>query len=279
MRRTNWLAAASALAFAATWSLATVGSGADDTTETAKQTENAAKDQASNRDQRSNQQQSSDQRSGRSGDENPQHHAALGVSLAESDGQVRVIAVLPGSPAAQAGLQAGDQIRYVGDQRIRTAQGLAEEIGEYRPDSQVELSIRRDGEKKTLHARLASQESTFRNRERWNRNGNDQGENRRSDDRQANRANRAAYSYGANDDQADAGQLGQQVRTLQQQVARLQQQVNQMQANQGGNRDQNGRPQENRNFDRRQSNERNGQQNRAANRGQQRDRDEDMNDD
>jgi hypothetical protein len=278
MRRTNWLAAASALAFAATWSLATVGSSADDTADKAKQTENSAKEQATSRDQRSNQQQSSDGRGGRSDDENARHHAALGVSLAESDGQVRVVAVLPGSPAAQAGLQAGDQIRYVGDQRIRTAQGLAEEIGEYRPDSQVELSIRRDGEKKTLTARLASQESTFRNRERWNRGNNDQSDNRWNNERQANRANRAAYSYGTADGQADAGQLGQQVRMLQQQVARLQQQVNQLQANQGGNRDQNGRTQDGRNFDRRQSNDWNGQQNRAANRGQQYDRDEDLDD-
>ncbi len=117
-----------------------------------------------------------------------QHHAALGVSLREADGHVTVIAVLPGSPAARAGLQAGDVIRYVGDQRIATAQGLAEEIGEYRPGSQVELSIRRNGEKQTVSARLGSRQSAMRDR-----NPND---------------NRVASNQNARDGQAEGRRMG-----------------------------------------------------------------------
>ncbi len=104
-------------------------------------------------------------------DDDAQHHAALGVSLRESDGRVTVIAVLPGSPAARAGLRNGDVIRYVGDQRIATAAGLAEEIGEYKPGSQVELSIRRNGEKQTLTANLGSRQTLMR--DRINRNRDD----------------------------------------------------------------------------------------------------------
>ena len=77
-----------------------------------------------------------------------QHHAALGISMSDSEGHVRVIAVMPGSPAARAGLQVGDEIRAVGDQRIRTAQGLTEEIEEQQPGATVELSIRRNGERR-----------------------------------------------------------------------------------------------------------------------------------
>jgi hypothetical protein len=228
MRSTKWLAAA--LVFAAGLALPSFGYGAEsDSSNSGKKSTSSADDRSDSQKQSRNQQDSND--------ENAQHHAALGVSLTESDGQVKVIAVLPGSPASRAGLQVGDEIRYVGDQRIRTAEGLAEEIGEYHPGSQVELSIRRDGEKKTLHARLASQESTFSSRERGNRNaGYQSGWN---DNRQANRAQRAAYSYGGNEEQQNASMLSQQVRTLQQQVSRLQQEVNELRMEQSGNRSRN----------------------------------------
>ena len=62
-----------------------------------------------------------------------EHHAALGISMVEKDGHVRVAAVMPGSPAARAGLQVDDEIRAVGDQRIRTTDGLTEEISEQQP--------------------------------------------------------------------------------------------------------------------------------------------------
>jgi membrane-associated protease RseP (regulator of RpoE activity) len=149
-----------------------------------------------------------------SDDDGAVHHAALGVSLNESDGRVTVLAVMPGSPAAKAGLRVGDQIRSVGDERIRTAKGLAEEIAENRPGTQVELSIRRSGEKQTLKATLGAQDSAFG---LW--------------DRQANRE-RTAHSYSPNDRQADAAQqqVRQHIRAIQHQVSELQQEINNLQS-------------------------------------------------
>lgn len=142
-----------------------------------------------------------------------QHHAGLGVSLAQADGAVRVIAVAPGSPAAKAGVRVGDEIRYVNDQRIRT-HGLVDEIGEFRPGERVSLTVERNGEKHILHATLADRNALF-------------------NERQANRG-RTAYSYGPDEMGSQQGSPAQQVQHLQRQVYRLQQQVNAMQAARGG---------------------------------------------
>lgn len=261
MRSAKWLAA-TALFVAACLALPCTGFGADkDSSDSAKKSGTSASERSDsqNQDSARNRQTNND-------DEDAQHHAALGVSLTESDGQVKVIAVLPGSPADRAGLKAGDQIRYVGDQRIRTAQGLAEEIGEYRPGSQVELSIRRDGEKKTMHARLASSQTTFRSRERGNTNANWQNDNRWNEP-QANQNQRAAYSYLESGDQQNASSLSQQVRTLQQRVSRLEQELNMLRTEQNGNRRQ--RVQEELYRDSHRSSDANGQATRTSGRQQQ----------
>ena len=83
--------------------------------------------------QNQNQNQNASNRQNRDEDSDSQHHAVLGVSMDDADGAVHVTAVLPGSPAAKAGLQVGDEIRSVDGDRIRTSQGLAEEIGESAP--------------------------------------------------------------------------------------------------------------------------------------------------
>ena len=109
-------------------------------------------------------------------DDHVHHHAALGVLIGNSQDGVSVVGIIPGSPAELAGLRVGDVIRGVGDQRIRTTQGLTEEIREYTPGSAIDLSIRRDGERRIVTATLASQESTFGNRHQANRmpnSGND----------------------------------------------------------------------------------------------------------
>jgi len=164
-------------------------------------------------------------------DDDAQHHAALGVSLREADGHVTVIAVLPGSPAARAGLQAGDVIRYVGDQRIATAQGLAEEIGEYRPGSQVELSIRRNGEKQTLSARLGSRQSAMRER---NPNDNRVASNQNARDGQAE-GRRMGYSLNPATGQQRA-QVQQRLEDVQQRLSQLQQELNNLKASLNENR-------------------------------------------
>jgi membrane-associated protease RseP (regulator of RpoE activity) len=155
----------------------------------------------------------------------------LGVSLQESDGRVSVTAVMPGSPAAKAGLRVGDQIRYVGDQRIRTAEGLAEEVSEYRPGSQVDLAIRRDGEKQTVTATLGSRRGTSRDQDRFNRNPDQRGYDQGNRDSQANRG-RVVYSYNPvnRENGQPRQQVSQRVRDLQQQVSRIQQELNTLQS-------------------------------------------------
>ncbi len=153
------------------------------------------------------------------------NHAALGVALEEYDGHVRVKAVMPGSPASKAGLRVDDEIRAVGDQKIRTTEGLVEEIGEYQPGKQIELSIRRNGERQTLTAKLASKQQL--SKAGWNRG---QPDNQRRD---------TSYSYRADGQQESPRQLHEQLRSLQQQLSRLQQEIDELQAPKG-NRNQAG---------------------------------------
>jgi len=182
-------------------------------------------------------------------DADAQHHAALGISVADNDGRVRVIAILPASPAAKAGLQVGDEIRYVDDQRIRTAEGLTEEVGEKQPGSNVELSIRRNGERRTVQARLgsaqelnanrgqnnrqyaANDDNNFNNRGNrqngWNQNGWNQNQGQNGWNR-----NRAS-SYDPNTQQGSQS-VNQQIRSLRQQVAQLQQEVDDLRNQQAG---------------------------------------------
>jgi len=177
--------------------------------------DNSRSDRTNNSGQKANQDRSQDQSrqdQDRSNDEDASHHAGLGVSLLEQDGHVNVIAVMPGSPAAKAGVRVGDEIRYVNDDRIRTAQALAEEISENRPGAQIELSIRRNGEKQTLKATLGSQEA-FGGRQRDGRE-------------------RSSYSYGSNDRQSDQTQqqLRQRLQDIQRQAAQLHQEISELQA-------------------------------------------------
>ncbi len=185
-------------------------------------------------------------------DDDAQHHAALGVSLRESDGHVTVIAVLPGSPAARAGLRNGDVIRYVGDQRIATAAGLAEEIGEYKPGSQVELSIRRNGEKQTLTANLGSRQSLMRDRINRNRDdarmANNQVTYNQNDPNNRGNAQtdgrRMRYSL----DPANGGQrqqVDQRIQNLQQRLSQVQQELNNLRASLNDNRQTNDNGQSN----------------------------------
>lgn len=166
-------------------------------------------------------------------DDDAQHHGSLGISMREDDGRVTVIAVMPGSPAAKAGLRVGDQIRFVGDQRIATAQGLADEVAEYRPGSRVDLAIRRNGEKQTVSVTLGSRQSWAGQQDRFNQNAHNANPPM---DRQANRqlqdGNRRLYSYnnGRQQNEQSQQQLANRVSTLQQQLSQLQQELNSVRA-------------------------------------------------
>lgn len=78
----------------------------------------------------------------------------LGIQGRESsDGQL-VVAVEPGSPADDGGLQANDLITAVDDQRLSADLPLMNALYDYRPGDQVTLTVRRGGATETLTVTL-----------------------------------------------------------------------------------------------------------------------------
>lgn len=81
----------------------------------------------------------------------------LGEQLAEyfgaEDGGVLVTSVREGSPAADAGLRAGDVILRVDDERVENPRDLVREIGDS-DAGEIELRILRDGQERTIRATL-----------------------------------------------------------------------------------------------------------------------------
>jgi len=83
---------------------------------------------------------------------------ALGVR--ETGGAV-VTKVEPGTPAAKSGLQAGDIIVSVNGRPIASSSDLRNQIGLMRMDSDVELAVIRDNERRTIRTRLAKSDRTL----------------------------------------------------------------------------------------------------------------------
>jgi serine protease Do len=66
---------------------------------------------------------------------------------------------MPGTPAANAGLQAGDVITKVNGQEVKDSGDLTRQIGLMKPGDKVELAFFRDGVEKTAAVTLASQQT------------------------------------------------------------------------------------------------------------------------
>jgi hypothetical protein len=92
------------------------------------------------------------------GEDHVRHHGALGVLLSKSDEGVLVVGVISGSAAARSGLRSGDEIRFVGDQRIRTIPELTDTVGGYKPGTPVDLIISRNGKRQVVEATLGARE-------------------------------------------------------------------------------------------------------------------------
>jgi hypothetical protein len=74
----------------------------------------------------------------------------LGLELAEKDGAVTIKAVLPKTPAAAAGLKAGDRIERFEGRPIRTLGDLYRLARRVTPGQEVSIDIRRGGESKEI---------------------------------------------------------------------------------------------------------------------------------
>ena len=79
----------------------------------------------------------------------------VGVESATDGGRgVRVVRVVPGSPAEDAGLETGDIITKVDDTEIGDASELVRTIGSHDPGDTVTIAYERDGESSTVEATL-----------------------------------------------------------------------------------------------------------------------------
>lgn len=76
----------------------------------------------------------------------------LGVRV--DTGTVRVRDIEPGTPAARAGLQAGDELVRIGSLQPRTFDEVAEHISSFRPGSRLRVEVRRGAETKAFTVRL-----------------------------------------------------------------------------------------------------------------------------
>jgi len=79
----------------------------------------------------------------------------LGKLLPENQG-VMIQAVVPDSPAAQAGLEPFDIILSFNDQQLYSAKQLAGLVAASKPDDEVTLNIVRNGSKQTVKVKLGS---------------------------------------------------------------------------------------------------------------------------
>jgi S1-C subfamily serine protease len=88
--------------------------------------------------------------------------AALGVTLSRGTaGSVRVLAVVPNSPAAKAGVKMGDRITAVNDEPVAGYKDVIRLLGDDQPGDRVRLKVDRYGLQGTLLATLEGGQQVF----------------------------------------------------------------------------------------------------------------------
>ena len=97
----------------------------------------------------------------------PQRRAALGVRLGNSDrGGVDVLEVYPNGPAAQAGVQEGDQIISVDGQKVSAYDDVTRRLRAHQANDTVQLTLKRNGQTRKLQVTLSGGGTLgFRNRD------------------------------------------------------------------------------------------------------------------
>jgi putative serine protease PepD len=86
-------------------------------------------------------------------------HAYLGVELGDSGANARVVSVRSATPAAKAGLRAGDTIASLGGTKISSADDLRVAINAHKPGDRVSVTYVRNGKRHTVSLTLASRPS------------------------------------------------------------------------------------------------------------------------
>ena len=86
--------------------------------------------------------------------------ADMAESLGMKTAKGAIVAeAMPGTPAAEAGLKAGDVITKLNGQVVEDAGDLTRRIGSFKPSDKVELTYMRDGAEKTAQITLADQKN------------------------------------------------------------------------------------------------------------------------
>ncbi|WP_322801694.1 S1C family serine protease [Thermoflexus sp.] len=78
----------------------------------------------------------------------------LGVRVIHEADGARVLEVLPGSPAEEAGLRPSDRITAVNGELVNDRHPLPDLLRRYRPGDTVRLTVVRDGEERTVSVTL-----------------------------------------------------------------------------------------------------------------------------
>ena len=80
----------------------------------------------------------------------------LGVNLTSAEGGIRLLRILPNSPADKAGLKVGDLVVSLNGKKISMAEAFVKAVGGLEPDDEIELEVRRDDkELETVKVELA----------------------------------------------------------------------------------------------------------------------------
>lgn len=112
-----------------------------------------------------------------------EERAALGVTLSESSRGVRVARLIPGSPAAEAGLRQGDQIVSLDGRDVSSYRDIIRHLSQHEPEDQCEIEIQRDGRYRTLEVTLAPRQEVFdRSRDWQDQRSRDESSDRRRQD-------------------------------------------------------------------------------------------------
>ncbi|GIW93032.1 MAG: hypothetical protein KatS3mg110_1073 [Pirellulaceae bacterium] len=97
----------------------------------------------------------------------PMPRAVLGIMLANAENGVRITSVMEGSPAEEAGLKADDVVVELDGKAVSSQEELVNAIRARRPGDQVTLAFLREGEKRTVTARLVEIDRLGPSRERF----------------------------------------------------------------------------------------------------------------
>ncbi len=87
-----------------------------------------------------------------------QHQPGLGITVSDEAGPVLITGTYAEGPAAEAGLEPGEQIVAINGQGITSAQQLLDVLAKYRPTERITISVSGDGEARNVSLTLADRD-------------------------------------------------------------------------------------------------------------------------